>query len=69
MAEHVYKKLELTGSSTTGIEDAVSNAVSKAAKTIHSLRWFEVTEIRGGIEDGTIAHWQVSLKVGFTLDD
>jgi flavin-binding protein dodecin len=69
MANHVYKKLELTGSSTTGIDDAVSNAIAKAAKTIHNLRWFEVSEIRGGIDDGAIAHWQVSLKVGFTLDD
>ncbi len=69
MADHVYKKLELTGSSTTGVEDAVSNAIAKAAKTIHNLRWFEVSEIRGGIDDGAIAHWQVSLKVGFTLDD
>ncbi len=69
MADHVYKKLELTGSSAIGIEDAVSNAIAKAAKTIHNLRWFEVSEIRGEIDDGAIAHWQVSLKVGFTLDD
>ncbi len=69
MADHVYKKLELTGSSAIGIEDAVSNAIAKAAKTIHHLRWFEVSEIRGGIDDGAIAHWQVSLKIGFTLDD
>jgi flavin-binding protein dodecin len=69
MADHVYKKLELTGSSTKGIEDAISNAIAKAAKTIHKLRWFEVSEIRGGIDDGAITHWQVSLKIGFTLDD
>lgn len=69
MADHVYKKLELTGSSTIGIEDAVSNAIAKAAKTIHNLRWFEISEIRGGIDDDAIAHWQVTLKIGFTLDD
>lgn len=69
MANHVYKKLELTGSSPTGIEDAINNAIAKAAKTIHNLRWFEVTEIRGGIDDDKIAHWQVSLKIGFTIDD
>ena len=69
MTDHVYKKLELTGSSPTGIEDAINNAIAKAAKTIHNLRWFEVSEMRGGIDDGKIAHWQVSLKIGFTLDD
>ncbi len=69
MTDHVYKKLELTGSSTTGIEGAVSNAIAKAAKTIHNMRWFEISEIRGEIDDGAIAHWQVSIKIGFTLDD
>ena len=69
MSDHVYKQLELTGSSTSGVEDAIRNAVSRASKTLHSLRWFEVTDLRGHIEDGAVAHWQVTLKVGMTLDD
>lgn len=68
MSNHVYKSLELTGSAPTGIEDAVGNAIAKASQTIHNLRWFEVTDIRGEIEDGKIAWWQVTTKVGFTLD-
>jgi dodecin len=68
MSEHVYKKVELTGSSTTSIDDAVRNAIAKASETIHSLRWFEVTEIRGHIEEGTAAHFQVTVKLGFTVD-
>ena len=69
MSDHVYKIIELTGSSTTGIEDAVNKAVAKAAQTIHKLRWFEVTQIRGEINDGAVRHWQVSAKVGFTIDE
>jgi len=69
MNEHVYKKLELTGSSTTGIEDAVATALAKAAKTIRNMHWFEVIETRGHIDNGKIAHWQVTIKVGFTLED
>jgi len=69
MSDHVYKSLELTGSSATGVEDAVRNAIAKAAKSIHSLRWFEVSSVRGVIEDGAPSHWQVTMKVGFTLDD
>jgi len=69
MADHVYKHIELTGSSQTGIEDAVNHAVSKAAQTLHNLRWFEVTQIRGHLEDGAVRHWQVSIKIGFTIDD
>jgi len=69
MSEHVYKKLELIGSSTIGIEDAVANALAKAAKTVRSMHWFEVVETRGHIDGGKIAHWQVSIKVGFTLED
>ena len=68
MSEHVYKKVELTGSSPKGIEDAVANAISRANRTVHNMRWFEVCDIRGHIESGTIAHWQVTVKVGFTLD-
>lgn len=69
MANHIYKQTELTGSSTTGIEDAIQNAVKRAAKTIRNMRWFEMTEIRGQIEDGKIAHWQVTVKIGFALED
>ena len=65
---HVYKTIELTGSSPRGIEDAIANAVGKAAKTMHNLRWFQVTDTRGEIEGGKVAHWQVTMKVGFTLD-
>jgi hypothetical protein len=68
MSNHVYKTIELTGSSPKGVEEAIRNAVSKASKTLHNLRWFQVTETRGEIEDGKVAHWQVTMKVGFTLD-
>ena len=68
MSDHVYKKIELVGSSTTTIEDAVQNALVTAAKTIRNMRWFEVVETRGHIEDNKINHWQVTVKVGFTLD-
>lgn len=69
MPDHVYKSLELTGSSTTSVEDAVQGAITRASKTVHNLRWFQVTEVRGHIEDGQVAHWQVTMKVGFTLDE
>jgi flavin-binding protein dodecin len=68
MAEHVYKKIEIVGSSPNGMEDAVQNALARAGKTIRNMRWFEVTETRGYIEDGKIEHWQVTLKIGFTLE-
>lgn len=68
MSNHVYKTLELTGSSPKGIEDAIANAVGKASKTVHNLRWFQVIDTRGEIEGGKVAHWQVTMKVGFTLD-
>ena len=68
MSDHVYKKIELVGSSTTSIEDAVKNAVTLAAKTVRNMRWFEVVETRGYLDEGKIAHWQVTLKVGFTLE-
>lgn len=69
MSHHVYKTIDLVGSSPTGIEDAVATAIAKAARTVRNLRWFEVTETRGHIEEGRIAHWQVTVKVGFTLED
>lgn len=69
MPDHVYKSLELTGSSTESVEDAVRGALRRASKTLHNLRWFQVTEIRGHIEDAEVGHWQVTMKVGFTLDE
>ena len=68
MSEHVYKSLELTGSSTTGIEDAVSKAIAKASATVRNIHCFNVVETRGHVEDGKVAHWQVTIKVGFTLE-
>lgn len=67
MPNHVYKILELTGSSPAGIEDAVNTAIAKAGESIRNMQWFEVVETRGHIQDGKIAHWQVTMKVGFTL--
>jgi dodecin len=69
MSNHVYKTIELVGSSTASADDAVRAAVARAATTVRNLRWFEVTETRGHIEDGKVAHWQVTIKVGFTLED
>lgn len=69
MSEHVYKLIELTGSSPKGIEPAIERAVARAAKTVRNMRWFEVIGMRGHIEDGKVAHYQVTLKVGFTLED
>jgi dodecin len=69
MSDNVYKIVELTGSSTTSMEHAIQNAVQRAGRTLRNLRWFEVIDTRGHIEDGAIAHWQVTIKVGFTLDD
>ncbi len=67
MTDHTYKKIELTGSSSVGIQEAIENAVAKASQTIHDMRWFEVVETRGHINEGKVAHWQVTIKVGFTL--
>ena len=69
MADHIYKKIELVGTSPKGFDDAVKNALGRAGKTVRNMRWFEVSETRGYVEDGKIAHWQVTLKVGFTLDE
>ena len=68
MSDHIYKKIELVGSSTTSIEEAVMNALTRAQKTIRNMRWFEVSETRGQIVDGKVNEWQVTVKVGFTLD-
>ena len=69
MSEHVYKTIELVGSSPAGPEEAVRNAIARASVTVRNLRWFQVVETRGHIEDGKIGHWQVTVKVGFTLDE
>ncbi|MDB5817847.1 MAG: hypothetical protein JWQ11_1487 [Rhizobacter sp.] len=68
MSNHVYKYLELTGSSPTSVEDAVRTAISKASETVRNIQWFQVTETRGHVENWQVAHWQVTLKVGFTLE-
>ena len=68
MPDHVYKSIEITGSSTNTVEDAINGAIAKASKTLHSLRWFQVSEVRGAIENNKVAYWQVTMKVGFTLD-
>jgi flavin-binding protein dodecin len=68
MADHVYKTIELVGSSTTGTDEAINTAITRASATMRNLRWFQVVDTRGYIEDGRVAHWQVTLKVGFTLD-
>ena len=69
MANHIYKHIELTGTSTSGIEDAIQNAITRASKTVRSMRWMEVLETRGHIENGKVSQWQVTVKVGFTLDE
>ena len=68
MPHHVYKLLELTGSSPDSIEDAVKTAIAKAHETVHNIHWFTVNETRGQVVDGKVAHWQVTLKVGFPMD-
>ena len=67
--DHIYKVIELVGTSETSIEDAIQGAVARATKTLHHLRWFEVVQTRGQIEGGKVRHYQVTLKVGFTLDE
>lgn len=69
MTDHVYKQLELVGSSTKSMEDAVSKAIAKASKTLRNIHWFQIIETRGNVENGKVAHWQVTLKIGFTLED
>jgi flavin-binding protein dodecin len=69
MDDHVYKIIQLAGSSTVSIEDAIQHAVTRASQTLKNLRWFEVIETRGQVEEGTVAHYQVVIKVGFSLED
>jgi dodecin len=68
MSDHIYKTIELVGSSTKGMEDAVQKAIAKASETVRNLRWFQVLDTRGHVEGGRVAHWQVTLKIGFTLE-
>ncbi|MEZ9329400.1 dodecin [Vibrio breoganii] len=68
MPHHTYKKMEIVGSSSVGIDDAINNALEKASQSVHNMRWFEMQEVRGHIEEGKVAHWQVTVKIGFTLD-
>ena len=68
MSNHVYKTIELVGSSATGSDDAIRVAIERASETLRNMRWFEVVETRGHLDQGKIAHWQVTLKVGLTLE-
>ncbi|HEY0309753.1 MAG TPA: dodecin [Luteimonas sp.] len=68
MSNHVYKALELTGSSATSSDDAIRVAIEKASESVRDIRWFEVLDVRGHVEGGKIAHWQVTIKVGFTVE-
>lgn len=69
MNDNVYKKIEIVGTSSTGLDDAIQNAVNRAAQTVRRMGWFEVDEIRGAIKEGKVAQWQVTVKIGFTLED
>ncbi len=69
MTDHVYKTVELVGSSRAGLQDAITNAINRASQTVRNMRWFEVKDTRGHIEDGSVSHWQVTVKIGFTLED
>ena len=69
MTDHIYKNIEITGTSTESVEEAIQNAIARAGKTVHNMRWFEVTELRGDVKDDRrVEHWQVTIKIGFTLD-
>ena len=68
MSNHVYKLIELTGSSPTSSDDAVKAAIAKASESVRNIQWFQVTETRGHVANGEVAHWQVTIKVGFTLE-
>lgn len=69
MTDHVYKSLELTGSSKNSSDEAIRTAIARASKSVRDIRWFQVTDVRGHVENGAVAHWQVTLKVGFTLEE
>ncbi|MCZ0985449.1 dodecin [Streptomyces diastatochromogenes] len=69
MTNHTYRVSEIVGTSPDGVDKAIRNGITRAAQTVRNLDWFEVTQVRGQIEDGQIAHWQVGLKVGFRIED
>jgi flavin-binding protein dodecin len=69
MTEHVYKTVEITGSSPDGVTQAIDRAIAKASETLRQLAWFEVVSVRGQIDEGRVAHYQVTVKVGFRLED
>ncbi len=69
MSDHVYKSVEITGSSTDGVTEAIDRAVGKASETLRNLDWFEVVHVRGHIEGGRVSHYQVTLKIGFRLEE
>jgi len=69
MSDNVYKKIEIVGTSAASLEDAIQNAVTKASQTVRRMGWFEVEEIRGAIKEGQVTQWQVTVKIGFTLED
>jgi flavin-binding protein dodecin len=69
MSDHVYKHIEITGTSSVSMQNAVENAIARASQTVQHMRWFVVTESRGTIEQGSVAHWQVTIKIGFTLNE
>ncbi|WP_207455057.1 dodecin [Azospirillum sp. SYSU D00513] len=69
MSDHIYKKVEIVGSSETTVDDAIKNGIERAAKTLRNVEWFEVDEIRGHVQGGKVAHFQVCMKVGFRLDE
>jgi dodecin len=69
MSDHVYKSVEITGSSADGVSEAIERAVAKAAETLRELEWFELVSVRGHIEDGRVAHYQATVKLGFRLEE
>lgn len=69
MSEHVYKNIKVTGTSKESLEKAISNGIARAGETVRNMRWFVVDEIRGDVDGGKVAHWQVSVEIGFTLDE
>lgn len=69
MTDHVYKLIELTGTSTTTMEEAINTALKRASNSVKNLRWFHVTDIRGSVDGDKVEHWQVTVKIGFTVDD
>jgi dodecin len=69
MPNNVYKHIELTGTSTTSIEDAVQSAIARASKSVRNMRWMEIVETRGHVEGGKVVQWQVTIKAGFTLEE